>query len=172
MTRILSAEELSALSGEDLEVLYAEVHRRRGPVQENPKLAAGVSRAVAVAESAGRLSAQEAAQVRSELARYHPGSVLAGWWRKLLPDRPALGAFRTAFPRSADIGELYRRDPERALSAYMAEVARFAGHDEDKVLETAAAFAQRVGIPDQVAEDALVAGLRRLRTAWRQKEAV
>lgn len=172
MTRLFSAEALDALSGEDLEVLYSEVHRRRAPLQADPKLSAALSRAVAAAEADGRVSAHEAEQIRAELARYHPGSVLAGWRRKLLVDRPALGAFRAAFPRSIDIGELYRREPVRALAAYMAEVARFAGHDEDRILETAADFAQRLGIPDRTAEDALVAGLRQLRTAWRQKEAV
>jgi hypothetical protein len=161
----LSPQQLDELGIADLERLWSAVERRAALRQADPELREAVLRRLAEAEAAGRVSKGRAAVVRAELDRLHPGVVLDAYrWQILDPHKRVLGAF----PRAAgNIYDVYRREPRR-LIAYMQEIARFT-RDEDRLLRAAADFAEQAGIPDQVAEDVLVEGLRAARAAWAEK---
>jgi hypothetical protein len=80
--------DLDSPDAQDLDRLWAELQSRHAARLADPELYQGI---------VGRLDAinpKEADQVRAELGRsVHPRAVLAGHWRSLVSDRPALGAF-------------------------------------------------------------------------------
>jgi len=76
-----------------------------------------------------------------------------------LLNKPALGAFPRRETLEDPIAEeIYREHPER-LAALVTEMLRFST-DERRAIAVASEFAAELGIPDDVAEAALVAGVR------------
>jgi hypothetical protein len=87
-------------------------------------------------------------------------------WRERIPDRVALGAFpRRDTLEAPTATEIYTEDPSR-LVAFVVEVRRFCG-DELRVVEVAADFASKLGIPDDLAEASIAEGLGIARAARR-----
>ncbi len=76
------------------ERVWALLQRRSACRRRKPTLYDAVVRCLDEALSAGRITAIDADLIRLELRReLHPAAVLAGNWRALIRDRPALGAF-------------------------------------------------------------------------------
>jgi hypothetical protein len=80
--------DLDEIAPADLDRLVTQQRRLQAARKVEPELyAAIVSRLESV-------TPEEAAQVRAELGHaVRPSAVLAGHWRTLIPDRPALGFY-------------------------------------------------------------------------------
>lgn len=164
----LSPAALDGLGLSELEAIVAVVQRLREHQAIDPELRATILRRIDEAVAIGRITEAQGDAIRAELDEAVPAAVLNAHWREITPglDRPTIGAFPRRERQAPDIAQWYRDDPRRLL-AHMREVSRFT-QDEDRILEAVAAFAERVGIPDDVAEDVLVEGLAQLRAERRK----
>jgi hypothetical protein len=96
-------------------------------------------------------------------ANADPATTAAFYERRLVIDRPALGAFPPRNGAEAyTVATWYRQKPGR-LAGFVVEASRF-GLDERLVLERVAEYAASLGIVDHVAEAAITEGLRQVRT--------
>jgi hypothetical protein len=82
--------DLDEITAEDLDRLVGEQRWRHAARRADPEIYQ------AIIERLDGIDPEEADQIRAELGRaVHPWAVLAGHWRSLIPDRPALGAYLT-----------------------------------------------------------------------------
>jgi hypothetical protein len=86
--------DLDSPSPETIDHLWHELERRQAVRETNPELRVALFRRTAEALAADRLTRRQAQEVRRQLNEFLPSLVLGGWWRALVPDGPALGAFR------------------------------------------------------------------------------
>jgi hypothetical protein len=131
-----------------------------------------ISEAQVLAEIASLFSAQlRAGSERDSFRRWveaveanaDPATLAALYERRLVIDRPALGAFpRRNGAEAYTVAGWYRQKPGR-LAGFVVEASRF-GLDERLVLEKVAEYAASLEIADHVAEAAIAEGLRQVRT--------
>jgi hypothetical protein len=142
-----------------LEALWHELRRRHEARSASPGLRADLERALAQAYKDGRLSAEDTDRIRRELDDNCPAAVLAGNWQEVVANRPALGAFVQGplGPDSFDSDEWLREDPAR-LASIVSELRAFNG-DVDVVAASALAIADRAGIDENAADEAVASAL-------------
>lgn len=166
MTRTLTASSLAGLSADEVLALWAAANRIHEARLVDPEL-----REAMLARLDDLDDRHLAEQIRAELDGTAPGAVLAGHWREVVPNRPALGAFRGAFPRRDSLhapvaAEWYTEDPDR-LRYFVAEVATFT-KDPRRLAEAALQLAEDVGIPSATAEPIIAQALRDLKGGGRR----
>jgi hypothetical protein len=95
-------------------------------------------------------------------ANADPETVAALYERRLVVDRPAIGAFpRRNEAETYTAAEWFRQKPSR-LAGFVVEASRFSS-DERLVIGQVAEYAASLGIADDIAEAAITEGLRRQR---------
>ena len=138
----------------------------------DPELSAAIRRRTDEAVADGRMSVEEAAEVRSGLETVHPGAVLEGHWPRLLPKptRPTPGSLRKASRRpdlseAPEPAEWIAGDSER-LRGLIIEMASFVD-DWLGMTQCVLRIADQAGIPERVADRIIVYTLRSLREGVR-----
>lgn len=149
-----------------LERLDSELRRRRAVRSLDPSLRADVLRATDEAVDDGRLDTTEADQIRQQLDQMHPAVVLEQWGRKLIKDRPALGAFPSRnIVKAPSPDEWIRQDPRR-LAGIVLEAARF-GSDLKAIAVAVLELADGLGIEEATADEIVAAAFHNLRHGGR-----
>ena len=154
----MSRREVDFDNADDVARVWAEMQLRHAAREAAPELHAAIARKVDEALAEGRLSEARAAEIRADLDRAHPRAVLLGFYRELVPDRPALGAFPRAHREPVDLDAWYREDPLR-LAAIVVEMRRFTS-DLPRIVEAVLDIADRAGVPADVADSVVTDALR------------
>lgn len=147
------ARSLLAAAPDVLARLFEKVealHRRR---RIDPNLRRDILRVAATAAPA------LVEQLKLELDEATPPAVLEAHEHELIPERPALGAFRRRDTLDAPlISEWLTEDPTR-LRGVVYEVGRFC-KDDRRVVETVLALAEQLGIDGHLAANIIGCALR------------
>jgi hypothetical protein len=143
----------------DVERVWEELEKRHELRAIAPEFRVGVERAFRRAVKAGRIHESEGEAIRRELDEAHPAIVLAAHWKKLISDRPALGAFDPQ-PSPGDMAgpNTWLRQDSARLTAVVIEMRRFE-KDERRVAAAALDHARRLGIDENAAVRSVALGL-------------
>ena len=84
----LTTAALAALTADEVLALWQRVETVKAARAAHPNLFD------ALADRLDAMADREAAEgIRADLEHCHPAAVLGAYWRQLIPDRPALGAY-------------------------------------------------------------------------------
>jgi len=156
---IITVSHFLALSADDKLRVYADLERAADMRQVDPKLRADILRCADEALADGRLAEAEAEAIRCQLDEAHPGAVLEQWWRKLVKNRPSIGAFpRRTTPTVPTAGEWLKDNPQR-LAGVVREMRRFSD-DVPKIVNSVLELADRAAIDAELADRIVCGALR------------
>lgn len=158
MTLAKQLGDLADLTADELLTLWSRVEDAKRLKAVDPDLRLAIVKRCAFIKNR---TAAEA--IRGELEEFHPALVLENHWRELIPNRPALGSIRGAFPRR-DVPEIptpedWIKDDPRRLVRVVHEMSRFT--DDLKVItESVLALADSLGIDEEFADRVICSALR------------
>lgn len=152
------AIDLDSLNADQVLELWSRVEKAKATRDADPELR------TAILKRCGQLNDRDlGATIRKELDEASPAVVLEAHFAELVPNRPALGAFRGAWPRRARLDtpsadEWLKEDPRR-LAGVVVEMRRFSS-DLPKIVQSVLDLADSLSIEADLADRIVTGALR------------
>ncbi len=153
----------------DIDRLWHELKRAHELRTADPELRHNIEKAITVALDRGAITEEQATEIDLMLESCVPGAVLEAWWKELIPnlDRATIGAFpRRECEPAPNLDQWFRDDPTR-LRGVMHEASRFT-NDLKRIAAVALDIADKLGIPEDVADQIVADELHALNREHRQ----
>lgn len=158
MSRLVDLDDIPGL-----ESAIAELQRLDDLRKVDPELRADIERVISEALADNRIANEDATRLRHDLDEITPAAMLAANFHELVPNRPALGAYkhlRYELPKVDPLAEVRQRDhddPTR-LRGLVREIATFTD-DREQIVRAAVAHAEACGISEETFVPIIAAAL-------------